>query len=84
MPSPEFARLATEVSASSTVMASAATLITGLAASLRDHAEDPAAINALADELDTNATALGAAVTANTPAEVAPAPVATPAPDATP
>jgi hypothetical protein len=63
----EFDRLTSEVAESTTVMASAVTLINGLAQQLRDAANDPAAITALADTLDTNANALAAAVSANTP-----------------
>lgn len=66
MGSPELNRLTDEVSEATDVMASATTLIQGLAQQLRDAANDPVAINALADQLDVNANALAAAVSANT------------------
>lgn len=61
-------RLATEVSENTTVVNSAITLINGLAQQIRDNATDPAALTALADQLDAQSNALSEAVAANTPA----------------
>ena len=65
--SAELERLTTEVTEIGAVVDSAVALINGLAQQIRDLATDPAALNALADELDTKANALAAAVAANTP-----------------
>jgi TolA-binding protein len=62
------ARLTASVSALTTVDQSAITLINGLSQQIRDLSADPAALNALADQLDAQASDLSAAVTANTPA----------------
>lgn len=64
-------RLTADVSALTTVDASAIALLSGLADQIRANAEDPAAMNKLADDIEAQNTALSAAVTANTP--VAPA-----------
>jgi hypothetical protein len=66
----DLSTLQTEVSANSDAVQSAVTLISGLAQQLKDAlaANDPAAIQALADQLDANTQSLAAAVTANTPA----------------
>lgn len=58
-----------EVEETKTVQASAVTLITEIAQKLRDAiaAGDPAALTALAADLDASATTLADAVTANTP-----------------
>jgi hypothetical protein len=73
--SQELDTLTTEVQENGTAIASAVTLIEGLGAFVRDHANDPAALLAMANELDRNSAALGAAVVANTPAaEPAPEP----------
>ncbi len=61
-------RLTTEVNENTAVIDSAVTLINGLAQQIRDAVDDPAKLNALADELDAKSNALAAAVTANTPA----------------
>ncbi len=58
--------LTAKVQANTTVTESAITLIQGLAQQLRDAATDPAAIQALADQLDAADSSLAAAVTANT------------------
>jgi cytolysin (calcineurin-like family phosphatase) len=67
--------LTATVQASTTVEASAATLLNSLGALLQEHANDPAAIQAIADgltndagALTSSAASLTAAVTANTPA----------------
>lgn len=64
------AELKAKVDAETTVVQSAVTLLSSLAQSLKDAiaANDPAAIQAIADELDTNTASLAAAVAANTPA----------------
>ena len=65
----DFSRLEQEVTENSTVIGSAITLLNGLAAQLREFANDPAKINSLADQLDAQSNALAEAVAANTPAE---------------
>jgi len=64
----DLSALQTEVEQQQSVVQSAITLIGGLAQQLRDAAGDPAAIQALADQLDASTNALAAAVEANTPA----------------
>lgn len=64
----DLARLQTEVSENGDAIASAVTLLGGLAQALRDVATDPAAVTALADSLDAQTNALAAAVVENTPA----------------
>jgi hypothetical protein len=66
----ELDTLKTEVSETKTVMASAAALLSGLKAKLDEAiaSGDPAALQALSDELNTETNALAAAVAANTPA----------------
>jgi hypothetical protein len=59
--------LTLEVRELETVVDSAIALINGLAAQLRAIADDPAAILALAAELDAKEQELAAAVVANTP-----------------
>ena len=66
------------VAAEQTVEASAITLLNQLAAEVAAAANDPAKIQAIVTQIQTNAATLAAAVTANTPAAPAPAP-ATPA-----
>ena len=70
----DLSALTTEVQENADVTASAIVLINGIAAQLAAAASDPAAIAALADQLNTSANELAAAVAANTPAAV-PAPV---------
>ena len=65
--SKELDRLKASVEAENTVIASAEALLAGLAQQIRDLASDPAALNALADEVDAKTAELSAAVTANTP-----------------
>lgn len=64
------AQLKTEVEAGVTVEESAVTLLNGLSAQLKQAIanNDPAAIQAIADELDKGSADLSAAITANTPA----------------
>lgn len=61
------ANLTTQVNNEITVEQSAITLIQGLAAQLIANANDPAAVQALADKIQASATSLAAAVSANTP-----------------
>ena len=60
--------LKTQVQQNTSVEGSALTLIQGLAQQLQAAGTDPTALNALKDQLNTSATALAAAVAANTPA----------------
>jgi hypothetical protein len=65
-------RITAEVSEMTDAAASAVALLDTIAAKLHAFAGDPAAINALADELDASGAALAAAVVRNTPADEAP------------
>lgn len=58
--------LKTQVEKNTAVEESAVTLINGIAQQLKNAAQDPAAIQALADELAKSGADLAAAVTANT------------------
>lgn len=60
--------LQNQVAQNTAVEQSAITLITGLATQIADLKNDPAALQALADQLNTSAASLSAAVAANTPA----------------
>lgn len=62
--------LKAQVTATTTLEASAVLLIQGIAQQLKDAiaAGDPAALVVLTDQLHTSATALADAITANTPA----------------
>src|SRR5690349_13322732 len=62
-------RLKQEVAESKTVTESAIAMIGNLAQQIRDLKDDPAALEALANDLDSQQQALAAAVTENTPAE---------------
>lgn len=64
----DLTRLTQEVTEISDASQAAITLLSNLAEQLREAAADPAAIAALADQLDASGTALAAAVVANTPA----------------
>lgn len=66
--SAELDSLTAQVHESAAVEASAIILIQGLADQLRAIANDPAAITALADQLNASEQALSAAIVANTPA----------------
>lgn len=61
--------LQARVTANGEVIASAITLIEGIAQRLRDAADDPEQIAALAAELDAQKGRLSEAIVANTPAE---------------
>jgi uncharacterized coiled-coil protein SlyX len=60
-------RLTAEVTETNTAIDSVLTLVAGLAEQIRENAEDPAKLNALADELDAKQQAIAAAIAANTP-----------------
>lgn len=60
------------VAANLTVTQSVLTLVSGLAQQIRDNAEDPAALEALAGQLDAENAQLAQAVTDNTPTPPAP------------
>ena len=60
--------LQAQVEQNTNLEASAVTLIEGLAAQIADAANDPVQIAALSAKLQTSATALAAAITANTTA----------------
>jgi len=60
--------LKVKVAANTTVIQSAITFINGLAQALRDARDDPAAIDALATELETRDQELSGALVTNTPA----------------
>lgn len=60
--------LKTKVERNTTVSQSAVTLIGGLAQQIRDLADDPEQLRALADQLEASTTPLADAVAANTPA----------------
>lgn len=64
---PELQRLTDSVAAIKTVDDSIVALVTGLGQQIRDHANDPVALNALADSLDAEAKKVSDAVAANTP-----------------
>jgi predicted nucleic acid-binding Zn-ribbon protein len=70
--SAELDRLTTEVAETKSAVASVLTLVAGLAQQIRDNATDPAALNALADDLDASQKDIADAITANTPAEEPP------------
>jgi outer membrane murein-binding lipoprotein Lpp len=60
--------LTAQVAQNTSLEASAVTLIQGIAAQLAADQNDPAAVAALSTQLNNSATALAAAITANTPA----------------
>lgn len=66
--SAEIDRLTASVANLTTVDDSLVALVGQLAQAIRNNASDPAALNALADSLDTEAQKVSDAVTANTPA----------------
>jgi len=65
-------RLTASVANLTTVSQSTITLLGQLSQLIRDNAGDPTALNKLADDIDADAAALSAAVTANTPAATEP------------
>lgn len=65
----ELARLTAEVTELETVGASVVAFVEGLAQQIRDNKTNPVELAALADRLDSQANAISAAITANTPAQ---------------
>lgn len=65
-----------KVTAETTVIASAVTLLGELSAAIKASVNDPVALQAISDSIDAQAASLAAAVAANTPAAPA-APAAT-------
>ena len=65
-------KITAEVTETKGIIQSAVTLIEGLAQQIRDLKDDPAALDALADSLDTDSKALADAVAANSPAPPTP------------
>lgn len=63
----KFQDLQAAVAAEDTVIQSAVTLIQGIAQRIADAGVDPAALQALTDDITAQAASLAAAVTANTP-----------------
>lgn len=72
--SAEVDRLKASVANLATIDQSVVTLLGGLTAQIRTLQNDPAALTALADEVDARVSELNAAVTANTPATTTAAP----------
>lgn len=68
--------LTAEVAQDTTVMASAVTLIQGLADAIKSAGTDPVALANLVSSLESSRTALAQAITANTPATPPPPPPA--------
>jgi septal ring factor EnvC (AmiA/AmiB activator) len=66
-------RLRASVEANTSAVQSANALITSIAQQMRDAADDPEEIRALADQLEQNTASLSEAVAANTAAPAAPA-----------
>jgi hypothetical protein len=66
--SAQFDALKAKVAANTTVVGSALVLIDGLAQQIRDLKDDPAALEALAAELEATNTATAAKILENTPA----------------
>jgi hypothetical protein len=73
MANTDLTNITQEVQECTSVMSSAVTLIEGLAAKIEELKNDPAALQALADQLDAQSNALAAAVQANTPTPAPPA-----------
>lgn len=65
-------RLKASVTRNTEVVAGVVTLIEGLAKQIRDAADDPVELNAIADQMDSSAEALAKAVADNTPAAPTP------------
>ena len=70
--STDLSGLQTAVAADTAVTTSAVVLLRQLSDMLKENADDPEAINALADELKANVAELSDAVVANTPQEPSP------------
>lgn len=69
----EVERLRADVTQLTTVEQSAAALLAGLSQQIRDNLNDPTALAQIASDLESSTSDLAAAVTANTPAQAAPA-----------
>lgn len=65
-------KITAEVTETKGIIQSAITLIGSIAAQIRENKADQTALDALADSLDTDSSALAAAVAANSPAPVEP------------
>lgn len=76
----DLSALTAAVTNETNVVASAITLIQGLASQIAANATDPVAISALASQLTSSASALATAIAANTPAAPAAPPVTPPTP----
>jgi hypothetical protein len=63
-------QLTKDVTNETSVMNSAVTLLNNLSAAIKAAGTDPVALKALTDTMEANATALSAAIVANTPAAV--------------
>lgn len=72
----DLSRLSAEIAENNSAIQSAVTLLNQIAQELRDAAGNQDAVNALADQLDTQSNNLAAAVVANTPAAPEPTPEA--------
>lgn len=66
--SAQLARIQTEIAENTSVTEGAVALMESLSAQIRELKDDPAALDALADQLDANSNKLAAAVAANTDA----------------
>lgn len=64
----DLTQLAADVAAETTIDESVKTLLTNLSAQITAAGTDPVALKALTDQMEANAAALQAAITANTPA----------------
>lgn len=64
----DLTKLTADVAAETTVDTAVQTLLTNLVAQIKAASGDQAALDALTTQMETNAAALSAAVTANTPA----------------
>lgn len=64
----DLTQLTADVAAETTIDQSVETLLTTLAGEITAAGGDPVVLKALTDQMEANAAALGAAVTANTPA----------------
>lgn len=80
----EIGKLRSKIEESKTVMTGATAMITALAKQIRDAADDPDELRALADSLEAGKTELAAAVEANTVAETGGEPTPTPSEPPTP
>lgn len=77
----DLSRIQAEVAENVSVTQSAVALIGQIAQQIRDNVDNQTALNALADQLDTDNQSLGAAVVANTVHEVGNSPAPEPQPE---